>query len=267
MGLKTNIVNPNGMHICHAGLPVLNLVMLFDEEVFIGLDINPSGRNQAWVAINTKKEVLTFQKTSLDKLLTFSKNIPRVMIGLETPATRSKNGKPVLPGLEYSSQPAGWILPAWQENLENRNIHPPAGGNHGNPKYQSAEYAEFYRQVFMLDHISIINVNAYSSLCCLLTHTPLPKSSLEGKIQRQLILLEQGINLPDPMVYFEELTRFKLLRCALPQKIILPLPELNTLFCAITAWKEKNEPENALQIGNPPDSCITLPVSELQESY
>lgn len=241
--------------------------MLFDDMVFIGLEINPGGQKFTWVAINSHKEVLTYQKTSLNEFLIFSNNVPQVVIGLETRAIRSKNGKPVLPGLEYSNHPAGWILPAWQENLENRNIHPPAGSIYGNPKYKSPAWADFLQQMYMLEHINIINVNAYSSLCCLLGHAPLPKTSIEGKIQRQLVLLELGINLIDPMIYFEELTRYKLLRGVLPQKIILPLSELNTLLCAFTVWKKTVEPDNSIQIGNPPDSSIVLPVSELQERY
>ncbi len=241
--------------------------MLFEEEVFIGVVINSNGRRFFWVALNKHKEILTFQKTSLEKLLVFIKSFPHVTIGLETPAIRSRHGKSVISGLEFYSQPARSPLPAWQEIMENRNIHPPVISSRVKPDFQAPGIAEFYRQAFMFEHVNIIHVNAYCSLCCLLGQNPLPRSSLEGKIQRQLVLAEQGINLPDPMIYFEELTRFKLLHGVLPQKIILPLQEMNGLLCALTVWNTINQSESTLQIGNPPDSSITLPVPELQEKY
>ncbi len=242
--------------------------MLFEEEVYVGVEVNPSGRKFTWAALNNRKELLTYQKTPLDRLLIFCKNIPRVTIGIETPAVRCRNGKPALPGLEYAGHPNGWTLPAWQEALLAKNIQPPAGGSQpGSPYLQSPGLVEFYRQVFALEHITLTQVNGYVSLCCLLGQLPLPKASLEGKIQRQLILVEQGLNLPDPMSYFEELTRFKILHGMLPEKIILPLAYLNVILAAYTVWKEHNEAVDTLQIGNPPDAAIVIPVPALRDRY
>lgn len=71
---------------------------------------------------------------------------------------------------------------------------------------------------------------------------PFTASSLEGRIQRQLALQGLNLNVPDAMEFFEEVTRHKLLRGLLPEKIVLPLSVLNAAAAAYTAWALKNSP-------------------------
>ena len=56
----------------------------------------------------------------------------------------------------------------------------------------------------------------------LLGVAPLPAGTLEGRIQRQLALQDQGLNVPDAMDFFEEITRYRLLKSILPTKGYLP---------------------------------------------
>lgn len=60
--------------------------------------------------------------------------------------------------------------------------------------------------------------------------------SLEGRLQRQLILFEEKLPLKDPMDFFEEVTRRRLLLGRLPYEMIYASGELNALVGAYTAW-------------------------------
>lgn len=60
--------------------------------------------------------------------------------------------------------------------------------------------------------------------------------SLEGRLQRQLILFEEKLPIKDPMDFFEEVTRRRLLLGRLPYEMIYAAGELNALAGAYTAW-------------------------------
>ena len=63
-----------------------------------------------------------------------------------------------------------------------------------------------------------------------------PRRSLEGRLQRALILYEEGLQLPDPMDFFEEITRHKLLQGTLPTENMYSSKELDALVMAYISW-------------------------------
>lgn len=81
-----------------------------------------------------------------------------------------------------------------------------------------------------------------------LGHPPLPGNTLEGRIQRQLILADLDLDIPDAMEFFEEITRFKLLRGQLPYEKILSLAELNAYAAAAIARLCDQSPDRVQQI-------------------
>jgi hypothetical protein len=87
--------------------------------------------------------------------------------------------------------------------------------------------------------------------------------SLEGRLQRQLILNNEGWPAPDPMDFFEEITRHRLLNGLLPLDQIYSLPRLNALAAAATAWLVTHKPETTLLLGEDGQRCFHLPVAEL----
>lgn len=89
---------------------------------------------------------------------------------------------------------------------------------------------------------------------------PLPASSLEGRIQRQLVLQSLNLNVPDAMEFFEEVTRHKLLRGQLPENIVLPLSVLNAVCAAYTAWASVHAPGLICRYGCADEGYLYLPV-------
>jgi len=78
----------------------------------------------------------------------------------------------------------------------------------------------------------------------------LSRRSTEGRIQRALILYDERVQIPDPMDFFEEITRHRLIRGSLPEENTYSVHELNALMSAYTAWIYSNEPRRMHLSGN-----------------
>ena len=72
--------------------------------------------------------------------------------------------------------------------------------------------------------------------------TLLPRRSLGGQLQRALILYEQGLQIADPMDFFEEITRHHVLAGAMPTELLYSASELDALAAASVAWMLINKP-------------------------
>ena len=86
-----------------------------------------------------------------------------------------------------------------------------------------------------------------------------PAKTLEGRIQRQLILQEEHLNVRDPMIFFEEITRRKMLIGQLPEGILISPAELNALVAAYTAWSAYTNPTKVTRLGDLNEGYIVLP--------
>jgi hypothetical protein len=93
----------------------------------------------------------------------------------------------------------------------------------------------------------------------LLGHSPLRKDTLEGSLQRQLVLGMCNLPVPDAMLFFEEITRHRLLNNKLPTDNLYASAELNTLAAAYTAWLAGSQPEKIAAIGHEEEGFIYLP--------
>jgi hypothetical protein len=104
-----------------------------------------------------------------------------------------------------------------------------------------------------------IETQADAAFWSLLGVKPLPSGTLEGRIQRQLVLLDQGLKVPDAMDFFEEITRFKLLKSNLPIQNIFSQGEINAWISALTAWLAYHKPGMVQRFGEEEDGFVYLP--------
>ena len=86
-------------------------------------------------------------------------------------------------------------------------------------------------------------------------------------MQRQLALHDQKVRVSDPMDFFEEITRFRLLHGILPLNELHTAGELDALIAAYTAWKAATQPEGVLLLGDAEEGQVLLPVAELKAKY
>lgn len=112
-----------------------------------------------------------------------------------------------------------------------------------------------------------LEVNPQASACALLGLAPFSRDSLEGRLQRQLLLNDRGVDVPDPMDFFEEVTPHKLLKGVLPMKNIYSPCELDALIAAYTAWFAAARSEEVSILGYADEGQVVVPVKELLEKY
>jgi hypothetical protein len=86
-------------------------------------------------------------------------------------------------------------------------------------------------------------------------------------LQRQLALYEQELGIKDPMDFFEEITRHRLLMGVLPTEFIYNADQLDAMVAAFTAYLAASHPGRVIRIGDKQEGQITLPVAGLKESY
>jgi hypothetical protein len=83
--------------------------------------------------------------------------------------------------------------------------------------------------------------------------------SLEGRIQRQLFLYSLGMDIPDPMNFFEEITRYRLLKGILVEKGLFSPTKLNAIASAYMAWAVVQRPREVTFVGDEVEGQIAVP--------
>lgn len=135
---------------------------------------------------------------------------------------------------------------------------------------------QLYRRLEQMDYIPYpaekasfqwLEVYPHASFCTLLGHIPLPKNTLEGRIQRQLVLHKHRVNVPDPMDLIKGLTAQHVLQGALPTDHLYSQGELDALVAAYTAWQAANHPTEITLLGDASEGIVVLPVAELKRIY
>jgi hypothetical protein len=117
------------------------------------------------------------------------------------------------------------------------------------------------------DSLKLIEVNPYAGFATMLKRNPLSRNSLEGRLQRQLVLYLEGLDLYNPLDVLEEITRFHLLQGSIPQEGLHTAEQLDCLCAAFTAQMLMTQPDKILQVGDVEDGLITLPVTALLDRY
>lgn len=113
----------------------------------------------------------------------------------------------------------------------------------------------------------LIETNPAACSAVLLGRLPFGRGTLEGRIQRQLVLLREKVALPDPMDALEELTAHHLLSGQLGLNGILKTEDLDALLAAYTAWRAFTSPDAVSWLGCDAEGWLCLPVKDLLEKY
>jgi hypothetical protein len=113
----------------------------------------------------------------------------------------------------------------------------------------------------------IFETNPHACYCVMAGQVPLARLSLEGRLQRQIVLYENGLRIKDPMDFFEEITRYKLAKGIWPMELLYLPDQLDSMAAAFTAWLAALKKESVFMIGDPKEGIVVLPEKELKEKY
>jgi hypothetical protein len=258
-----------------------NYSMFFKGSTFIGLDPTAGRKPFSYAALDSSLRLTALGSGSLDEVLAFTAGLHEAIVAvcaprrpnqrlMERAEIRDSLNPPPRPGrwnnfrlVEYllrqhriscyktpASEKAcpGWMQMGFllYQRLEKMGYHP----------YPSPEYALQWLEVY-----------PHASYCALLGHVPHPKHTLEGRLQRQLILFQKKVTLPDPMEFVSNLTTQNLLQADLPMDQLYSQGELDALVAAYTAWQAANHPDQTTTLGDASEGQVILPVAELKRRY
>ncbi|MBI5955111.1 MAG: DUF429 domain-containing protein [Chloroflexi bacterium] len=113
----------------------------------------------------------------------------------------------------------------------------------------------------------VLETNSQACYSLMGGQVPLARLSLEGRLQRQLILYEHGLDIRDPMDFFEEITRYKIIKGILPMELLYQPDQLDALVAAYIAWLAAYKQEGVFEIGDSKEGMVVLPGKGLKEKY
>ncbi len=255
--------------------------MSFDTPLFIGIDPCGGRKPFTWAALDRNGRLAALQEGELEDALAFLGGLPAGLAAVNAPP-RPSQGLARQEGVRRNLAPLGTSgrnleMRLAEHLLRERGINvaltpsrPALCSNWtqlGFEFYRRLESAGFKPHPDPEAKHTWLETQPHAVFCALLEQSPLPRPTVEGRLQRQLVLYEQGLGIRDPMGYFEELTRHKLLKGVLPLEQVYTPEQLDALAAACTAWMLSRHPERALRLGDPGEGQITLPVSELKARY
>jgi len=115
--------------------------------------------------------------------------------------------------------------------------------------------------------LQVLETNSHACYCVMAGQVPLARLSLEGRLQRQIILYEHGLGMRDPMDFFEEITRYKIVKGIWPIELLYLPEQLDALVAAYIAWLTVHKPDGTFMIGDAKEGMVLLPGRELKEKY
>jgi len=271
--------------------------MFFNQTTFIGVDPTAGQQPFVYAALDGDLRLLALGEGSQEEVLAFSAGQRQAAAGICAPRqpnlgllareeVRARFSPPPRPGRWVGFRLAEFALrqhnistprtPGREEDCANwmrmgfslhRRLealgYRPLGGGDGEP----ARAPEGEPGAPQADGRVTLEVYPHAAYTVLLGHAPLPKKSFEGRIQRQLVLHDLKVQVPDPMRIFEEITRHRLLKGSLPLEELHTPAELDALIAAYTAWLATVHPEQTICLGDPQEGVVVLPTSELKPWY
>jgi hypothetical protein len=252
--------------------------MLFDNSAFIG--VQPSTRPALFTCavLDPELNVVALASGDARAVVAHATAQPATTLALNAPARTSRPGtkkSPLQPGLTPEAGAALGMRAAEYE-LRQRGIplRPTEPNEAALPMWVRSALA-LRRNLTRLGFVAypgegaahrLLEAHPLVTFTALVGAAPLARQSMEGRLQRALVLYEHGLQIHDPMLFFEEITRHKLLIGQWPA--VLPSPdELDALSAAYTAYVAAIHPGQLTLVGNRLDGQIAAPVAELLPKY
>lgn len=255
--------------------------MLFNQTTFIGIDPTAGIKPFAYTALDNDLRLVALGECRMDEVLAFATGQRQAVVGVCAPR-RPNQGVMRRPEVRQSLSPVPapgrWVdFRLADYLLRQRNLSMPQtpAQVEACPNWMKSGFT-LYRKLENMGYqpypsdqsaLQVLEIYPHASFAALLGVIPFSKYTLEGRLQRQLALYEQNVHVPDPMQFFEEITRHRLLHGVLPANILYTPGELDALVAAFTAWRAALDPHQVSMVGDPHEGQIVLPVAELKSHY
>jgi hypothetical protein len=254
--------------------------MILPESIFVGVDAASGRKAFNYAALDEERKLASLGDADLDELTAFLGAHPRAVVAVNAPPRPNKGlvrRQVEKVSLALGKQVRGADLRMVEHELRERGIA--LAGTPSRPElcpaWMQSGFALYHRlgkmgfKSFPTEDAphQWLETHPHACFCALLGQVPLPKPTMEGRLQRQLVLHQQGLGIKDPMDFFEEITRHRLLKGILPMELIYSSETLDALVAALVAYQVVHAPEEVMFVGSKEEGRIVLPVKELKEKY
>jgi hypothetical protein len=255
--------------------------MLFQRTTFIGIDPTAGEKPFTYAALDHELRLLALGHGSIDDVLAFTAGQRQAAVAVCAPR-RPNQGcmaqAEVRAGLTPQPNPGRWEnfrVADYMLRRYNFSMPQTPSDESRAPNWMRSGFTLFRRldrlgyKPFPGDEAELYSLEVYPYACfaVLIGARPLPKYTLEGRLQRQLVLHDNKLEVPDPMDFFEEVTRYRLMKGILPLDSLYTSGELDALAAAYTAWMSVVHPERVTALGDPLEGQVVLPAADLKSHY
>jgi hypothetical protein len=255
--------------------------MFFTGSSYLGIDPTAGRKPFTFAALDNDLHLTALGRGSLDEVLTFTAGQHQAFVAVCAPHKPNQGmmGRPqVRDQLSPPPRPGRWMdfrLVEYLLRQHRISCYKTPSDEKACPNWMKMGFSLYQRlermgyQPYPAQESSLqwLEVYPHASFCCLLGRVPLPKNTLEGRIQRQLVLHQQKIDVPDPVDMFKGITSQRLLQGAWPMERLYSQGELDALVAAYTAWQAATHPEQTTSLGDASEGVVILPVAELKRRY
>lgn len=250
--------------------------------VFIGVDLTAGTRPISYVVLDAQRALLARGEGSFDDVLSLVTGYERAICAVDAPQGHNAG---LMADPEYRarlgiprSKKSYTAYRVCEYELRRRGI-----GLYNTPL--DPEDAQgwmqvgwrFYRALWDADFVNwpggnagrqVLEIHPHACYTAMLGHRPLRKTTLEGRLQRQLVLHRAGVDVPNPMRALTELTPHRLLMGDISMVgLLYDHDTLDAAAAAYTAWLAANRPDDVTAAGDPDEGTIVVPARELKEQY
>ena len=184
--------------------------MLTKEMIFSGIDISSGRRPLTFVTLDDELKVMLLERWDISQVISYLEQFEQVTLAVN-----------ILPGRKPASTRGQTISADLKKGIIEAGFKP----------YLTSNAPRQW-----------VETNPLECFRSLAGQTLLPRRSLGGQLQRALILYEQGLQIADPMDFFEEITRHHVLAGVMPTELLYSASELDALAAASVAWMLVNKP-------------------------
>lgn len=254
--------------------------MNLNDSVYIGIDPASGNKDFSYAVLDGNLNLVALADADLEELAAFLAKQESAFVAINAPSginrglvKRKLEEEQSAPGhalrgvdirlAEYELRERGIAL----TGTPSREEFCPAWMQAGFGLYRNLSGLGFKPYYADGAHTQVLETQPHACFCVLVDGILFPKSTLEGRLQRQLVLYDRGLRINDAMGFFEEITRFKLMRGFLPTDILYSPEQLDVLVAAYTAWLAANRPDEVTRVGDRSEGQVILPVRELKSKY
>lgn len=255
--------------------------MFITGSTFVGIDPTAGRKPFAYTALDGNLRLAAVGRGTLEEVLAFTAGQQQAIVAvcaprrpsqrlMERSEVRDRLNPPPRPGRWMNFRLVEYLLR--QHGISSYKTPPevkacPNWMQMGFHLYRRLEQMGFQPYPTKKPTLQWMEVYPHACFCTLLGHAPLHKNTLEGRIQRQLVLHKNKVGVPDPMDLIKGLTAQHILQGSLPTNRLYTQGELDALVAAYTAWQATNHPNEITLLGDASEGQVVLPVAELKRTY